>query len=142
MFSIFWNGLYFNVDAPGKVKRAFFSKNPAFGFERNELSEKLERYFGGERVEFDCDFELDLPEFTIRVLKRVKEIPYGETTTYCKLAEELKTSPRAIGQALKRNPIAIIIPCHRVVAKHGLGGYSAGIEIKKALLRLEGVNLF
>lgn len=141
MFSIFWNGLYFNVEASGKVKRAFFSREPVFGSDRNELSEMLERYFRGEKVVFDCEFELDLPEFTTKVLERVVEIPYGETMTYGELAEELKTSPRAVGQALKRNPIAVIIPCHRVVAKNGVGGYSAGVEIKKALLRLEGVKL-
>ncbi len=141
MFSIFWNGTYFNVEAKDRVKRAFFSKTPVFGYEKSELSEKVERYFRGERVEFDCDFELDLPDFTVRVLERAKEIPYGEITTYGKLAEELGTSPRAIGRALGKNPVPVLIPCHRVVSTRGIGGYSEGVEVKKALLRLEGVEL-
>ncbi len=142
MFSIFWKGFYFNViTAEGRVKRAFFSKTPAFGFKKSALSEKLEKYFRGEKVDFDCDFELDLPEFTIKVLEMVVKIPYGEITTYGRLAEELNTSPRAIGQALRKNPVPVLIPCHRIVARHGIGGYSAGVEIKRALLRLEGVQL-
>ncbi|TDA30638.1 MAG: cysteine methyltransferase [Archaeoglobi archaeon] len=141
MFSIFWNGMYFNVIAEDRVKRTFFSKNPAFGFKRCALSEKIEKYFRGEKVEFDCEFELDLPEFTVRVLERVAKIPYGEITTYGILAKELNTSSRAIGQALRKNPVPVLIPCHRIVARSGIGGYSAGVEIKKALLRLEGVQL-
>jgi len=141
MFSIFWNGIYFNVIAEDRVKRAFFSKNPAFGFERCALSKKIERYFMGEKVEFDCDFELNLPEFTVKVLERVAEIPYGEIKTYGRLAEELDTSPRTIGQALRKNPVLVLIPCHRIVAEYGIGGYSAGVDIKRALLRLEGVKL-
>lgn len=140
MFSIFWNGLYFNVEAKERVKRAYFSKAPAFGFEKNELSKKLERYFSGERIEFDCEVELNLPEFTRSVLERVSEIKYGKVATYAEIAEELNSSPRAVGQALRRNPVAVIIPCHRVVAKDGIGGYSAGVEIKRALLRLEGIQ--
>ncbi|MEM2176947.1 MAG: methylated-DNA--[protein]-cysteine S-methyltransferase [Archaeoglobaceae archaeon] len=140
-FSIQWNELYFNVEGEEIVKRAFFSKSPAFEFKDCELAKQIERYFKGEKVEFECEFELNLPAFTKKVLERVLKIPYGKTITYGELAKDLKSSPRAIGQALKRNTIAVLIPCHRVVAKNSIGGYSWGIEIKKALLRLEGLKI-
>ncbi|MEM0203957.1 MAG: MGMT family protein [Archaeoglobaceae archaeon] len=140
-FSIKWRDLYFNVEGEKVVKRAFFSKTPAFDFKENELSKRLERYFGGEKVSLESECELNLPSFTARVLKRVSKIPYGEVLTYGELAEELKSSPRAVGQALRKNPIAVIIPCHRVVSKNGIGGYSWGVEIKRALLRLEGIDV-
>ncbi|MEM4645454.1 MAG: MGMT family protein, partial [Archaeoglobaceae archaeon] len=122
-----------------KVKRAFFSKNRVFGFKKCELSKRLEEYFMGEKVDFEFEFELNLPFFALKVLKRILKIPYGKTITYGELAKELGSSPRAVGQALKRNPIAVLIPCHRVVSKKGIGGYSWGVEIKRALLRLEGI---
>jgi len=140
-FSIKWQNLYFNVESEVVVKRAFFSKTPAFEFKENELSKRLERYFGGEKVSLECECELNLPPFTTKVLKRVLKIPYGEVLTYGELAKELKSSPRAVGQALRKNPIAVLIPCHRVISKDGIGGYSWGVEIKKALLRLEGVDV-
>mgnify|MGYP001772555009 CR=1 FL=1 len=139
-FSVRWRDLYFNVEGEEVVRRAFFSRNPVFDFKENELSERLRRYFRGEKVSFECKLELDFPAFTKRVLKRVLEIPYGETLTYGEIAKELKSSARAVARALSMNKIAVIIPCHRVVSKNGLGGYSWGVEVKKALLRLEGVN--
>ncbi len=99
----------------------------------------LERYFKGERIDFS-HYDVNLAElscFVQIVLEEVRKIPYGKVVTYKELADKLKTSPRAIGQALKKNPVPIVIPCHRVVAKNGLGGFSAGIDIKKELLRLE-----
>ncbi len=125
----------------GAVVRAFFSKEPAFGDEDCELKRQLERYFSGERVDFRCRVLLNVSDFAARVLEEVKKIPYGSVATYGEIAEKLGTSARAVGQALKRNPIPVIIPCHRVVARSGLGGYSAGVEIKRWLLELEGVRL-
>ncbi|HID32419.1 MAG TPA: MGMT family protein [bacterium (Candidatus Stahlbacteria)] len=72
-----------------------------------------------------------------RVYLRLSRIPFGETRTYAELAEELNSSARAIGQLLKKNPFPIIIPCHRVVGKASLGGFSAGISWKINLLRHE-----
>lgn len=141
-FTLRWRDIYFNVEGREVVKRAFFSDFPVFGFEANELSEKLGKYFEGEKVSFECKFQLNLPLFTKKVLEKVLEIPYGKITTYGEIAEKLESHPRAVGQALKRNPIAVLIPCHRVVAKNGMGGYSWGVEIKKALLRLERIDLF
>lgn len=72
----------------------------------------------------------------------VVKIPPGKVTTYGRLARRLKTSPRAVGQALKRNRRPIVIPCHRVVASDGaIGGYRLGIERKISLLRCEGVQV-
>lgn len=103
------------------------------------LKSDLERYLRGERIDFnDYDVNLaDLSCFVRMVLEEVRKIPYGKVVTYKELADKLKTSPRAVGQALKKNPIPIIIPCHRVIAKKDLGGFSAGIDIKRKLLRLE-----
>ena len=101
----------------------------------------LTEYFQGGKIDFE-EYEVVLPtKFTAKVLNEVRKIKYGEVKTYKEIAEKIGTSYRAVGQALKRNPAPIIIPCHRVVAKNGLGGYSAGIEIKKELLKLEGINI-
>jgi len=104
-----------------------------------KLKGDLERYFNGKFVDFDYPVLLNTSNFTRKVLEKVREIPYGKTISYKNLAEKLNTKGyRAVGLALKKNPIPIIIPCHRVVSKKGLGGYNSGIEIKKELLRLEG----
>ncbi len=107
------------------------------------LTEQLTAYFAGQRVDrWDCEPELtSIPDFTRRVLQAAAQIPYGTVQTYGSLAREIGCSrgARAVGQALKRNPLPVIIPCHRVVAAGGLGGFSAdgGLETKKALLELE-----
>ncbi len=130
-----------------RVVRVTFSDNPFYeNIQSNtakSLKHDLERYFSGEKVDFNS-YGVNLSElsdFVRVVLNEVRSIPYGSIITYKELAESLNTSPRAIGQALKRNPTPVIIPCHRVVAKNGLGGFSAGIEIKRELLRLEGLEL-
>lgn len=104
----------------------------------------LHRYLKGQPVDFDVEIDIsDLPEFTQRVLEELRRIPYGETRSYSQIAERTgcPKGSRAIGQAVKRNPIPIIIPCHRVVRHDGsLGGFSLGEKIKKRLLFLEGVQ--
>lgn len=108
------------------------------------LTEQLVAYFAGQRVEkWDCVPDLSVcPNFTRQVLLTAAQIPYGTVITYGMLAQSAGyyRRARAVGQALKRNPLPIIIPCHRVVATSGLGGFSApgGLETKKALLKLEG----
>lgn len=89
------------------------------------------------------DVVLSGTPFQRKVLRQLMKIPYGETRTYGELAARLKTSPRAVGNACRRNPIPIVIPCHRVVAAGGLGGYDGAIcgdklDIKTRLLQLEG----
>ena len=71
------------------------------------------------------------------VYRAVCRIPYGETATYGEIAREYDTSPRAVGMAMRRNPTPLVIPCHRVVAKDGLGGFTPDISIKRALLAME-----
>ncbi len=127
------------------VLRVTFDDSPLYENVQSEtardLKKDLERYFKGETVDFskyDVDLS-DLSVFSRMVLEEVRSIPYGKTLTYGELAKRLDTSPRAIGMALKSNPTPLIVPCHRVVAKDGLGGFSSGLEIKRALLKLEGV---
>lgn len=101
---------------------------------------QLEEYFDRQRTVFALPLNPPGTEFQNRVWAEMAKIPYGRTISYGDLAATLETSSRAIGQACARNPIPIIIPCHRVVARAGrLGGYSGdgGRETKRALLNLE-----
>jgi len=81
-----------------------------------------------------------LTPFERRLYSLVIEIPRGSVVSYGELAKLLKTSPRAVGSGLKRNPYPLIVPCHRVVAKKGIGGFSGGVKLKRLLLELEGVK--
>ena len=105
----------------------------------------LDRYLRGLRVDFDIDVDIShLENFTRTVLTKLRKIPYGEVRSYGWIAKELgyKGAARAVGQALKRNPIPIIIPCHRVIREDGsIGGFSMGIRLKEKLLALEGVKI-
>lgn len=99
----------------------------------------LEDYFAGKRPD-PKDIPLDPPgtDFQKRVWQYLLTIPYGETRTYGDLAKALDSSPRAVGGAVGRNPISILIPCHRVVGSDGsLTGYAGGLEAKRFLLELE-----
>jgi methylated-DNA-[protein]-cysteine S-methyltransferase len=104
------------------------------------------RYFGGEIMDFS-DYEVDLSgltEFQREVLKEVRKIPYGETVTYRELACRVgrEGAARAVGSAVARNPYPIIIPCHRVVASSGIGGFCGEtcgekVELKRKMLEME-----
>lgn len=100
---------------------------------------QLEEYFVGAREDFDLALAPHGTTFQRAVWAALREIPYGETRTYGQIAACVGGSARAIGQANGANPIPIIIPCHRVVAAGGIGGYSApgGLATKRALLALE-----
>ena len=100
---------------------------------------ELDEYFKGERTVFSCGFDISmLSAFSRKVLYETSKIGYGKTITYSELAGNIGTRAfRAVGRALADNPIPIIIPCHRVVAKSGIGGYSAGVDIKTRLLEHE-----
>ncbi|HOT96071.1 MAG TPA: methylated-DNA--[protein]-cysteine S-methyltransferase [bacterium] len=110
-----------------------------------EVQEQLRRYLAGERVEWRVKIELPYgTAFQRSVWQELQRIPWGQTSTYGELAARLgkPQAMRAVGGANGANPVAIIIPCHRVVAAHGrLGGYSGGLEVKRALLHLEGIAL-
>lgn len=104
---------------------------------------ELERYFNGECIDFSSDVNIsNLSFFEQKVLTQARKIKYGKTITYSELAEKIGSGAfRAVGNALSKNPIPVIIPCHRVVAKKGIGGYSQGLDIKIGLLEFEKRNL-
>ena len=104
------------------------------------LEEQLLEYFAGTRRDFSLPLSPSGTAFQRRVWDALCRIPNGETRTYGDLAHELQQpgAARAIGGANGRNPIALVVPCHRVVASNGLGGYTGGLDFKRALLRVEG----
>ncbi|HEY4022585.1 MAG TPA: methylated-DNA--[protein]-cysteine S-methyltransferase [Pseudonocardiaceae bacterium] len=107
-----------------------------FDLVRTQLAE----YFAGERTEFDLPLAMAGTEFQRSVWAALREIPYGDTVSYGQLADRLgnPNASRAVGLANGRNPIGIIVPCHRVVGSTGdLTGYGGGIERKRALLAFE-----
>jgi methylated-DNA-[protein]-cysteine S-methyltransferase len=102
--------------------------------------QQLTEYFDGKRREFDLPLKLSGTEFQLSVLEALQNIPYGETTSYSDIAERIGNpkAVRAVGAANGRNPIPIIVPCHRVIGSHGdLTGFGGGLDTKEALLRLE-----
>jgi methylated-DNA-[protein]-cysteine S-methyltransferase len=109
-----------------------------------EVREQLGRYFAGELEQFDVQLDWSLATgFNRACCEAMMQIPYGTTVTYGELAVAAG-SPRAVraaGQACATNPIAIIGPCHRVLAADGFGGYGGGLDQKRALLALEGALL-
>ncbi|MGO8917090.1 MAG: methylated-DNA--[protein]-cysteine S-methyltransferase [Stellaceae bacterium] len=109
-----------------------------------QAKRQLEGYFAGKLTAFDLPLAPRGSAFERDVWRLMAEIPYGETRSYGDLAEALGAAPRAVGQACGRNPLPILIPCHRVLAAGGaLGGYSGGrgVETKRRLLILEGALL-
>ena len=102
--------------------------------------QQLTEYFAGERRTFDLPLRFSGTEFQMSVLQALRQIPYGETTSYADIAERIgrPKAVRAVGAANGRNPIPIIVPCHRVIGSHGdLTGFGGGLDTKEALLRLE-----
>jgi methylated-DNA-[protein]-cysteine S-methyltransferase len=105
-----------------------------------EVVDQLEAYFAGQRTDFDLELGLAGSEFQRRVWQALLTIPYGETRSYGQVAEQIGASgaARAVGLANGRNPIAIIVPCHRVIGASGsLTGYGGGLDRKRSLLELE-----
>ena len=107
---------------------------------------QLRAYFAGERTDFDLPLALRGTPFRVRVWEALRSIPYGTTTGYGAIASRLGLSrgcARAVGAANGANPVAIVVPCHRVIGSSGkLVGYAGGLDRKRSLLALEGVNLF
>jgi len=108
----------------------------------DELRRQLDEYFAGSRRDFDLDVDLGpAREFGRAVLEQLALVPYGELTTYGTLAERVgrPRAARAVGTIMNRNPVPIVLPCHRVVGSTGsLVGYAGGLERKRTLLELEG----
>ena len=116
-----------------------FGLRSARGFE--EAESQLAEYFAGERAEFELETTSAGDEFQRDVWRLIDRIPYGSTTTYGEMASELgdPTLARRVGGAVGRNPLSVVVPCHRVVGKDGkLTGYAGGLERKRSLLELEG----
>jgi methylated-DNA-[protein]-cysteine S-methyltransferase len=107
-----------------------------------EMAREIELYFEGRLTEFKTPLDLSSgTEFQRAVWQNLLTVPYGKVTTYGELAEKVGKpgAARAVGNAVGVNPLPIVVPCHRVVASNGLGGYTGGIDIKKVLLGVEGV---
>lgn len=108
------------------------------------VAQQLEEYFAGERRVFDLAIDWRLVSgFRAEVLRELRSVPYGTTVSYQDLAGRVGNprAVRAVGSAMATNPIPIVLPCHRVLRTGGgLGGYGAGLDAKRFLLRLEGVE--
>lgn len=148
------SGLYLLVAAEeGTLRRAVFAGSeappPTFrSWKRNDdapvlaqARRELEEYAAGKRRRFEVPFELEGTHFQCEVWKALFEIPYGEVRSYGELARALGRSgaARAVGAAAGKNPLPVIVPCHRLIGAGGsLTGFSAGVAIKRRLLELEG----
>ncbi len=105
-----------------------------------EASKQLNEYLAGKRKDFDLPLAPEGTEFQQAVWNALRKIPYGETRSYGEVARNIERpkASRAVGMANNRNPIAILIPCHRVIGANGkLVGYAGGLDLKERLLRLE-----
>jgi O-6-methylguanine DNA methyltransferase len=104
-------------------------------------TDQLQQYFAGTRRRFTCPLDLRGTPFQLKCWRALLDIPYGETRTYADIARAVGCPHgyRAVGLANNRNPVAIVVPCHRVIASDGtLCGYGGGLEVKRKLLELEG----
>ena len=107
------------------------------------VKEQLERYFAGDAVQFDVPIAAKGTPFQQSVWHALTTIPYGETWSYAQLADAIGNpkAVRAVGLANGKNPVSVIVPCHRVIGKNGkLTGYAGGIERKQRLLAIEGIG--
>ena len=103
-----------------------------------KAKEEIEEYFQGKRKTFDLPLDAKGTEFQKRVWKELLDIRYGETLSYGEIGDRIGTKAyRAIGNACGKNPIPILIPCHRVVGKDNIGGFSFGLDLKRKLLDIE-----
>jgi len=128
--------LKFTVNQPNSLSDAIEKETPLI----KEAIQQLTEYFDGNRTVFDVPIEVQGTEFQKRVWGALCTIPYGETRSYKQVAAiaNCPKGVRAVGMANNRNPIAIIIPCHRVIGADGsLTGYAAGLTVKQKLLQLE-----
>jgi methylated-DNA-[protein]-cysteine S-methyltransferase len=133
-------GLYFPRHWPRPDRTAFGPRcDEAF----EEIARQLGEYLDGDRRAFDLPLRFKGSDFDRRVWELIASVPYGATTTYGEIARCLgaETEPRDVGAAVGRNPVCIIIPCHRVVGATGrLTGYAGGLDRKRTLLAIEHVG--
>jgi methylated-DNA-[protein]-cysteine S-methyltransferase len=130
----------FSAEDPHQAQRD--DDQPLLASARNQLTD----YFSGERKQFDLPLSMRGTPFQLQVWEALREIPYGSTTGYGAIAARLglsKGSARAVGMANGANPVAIVVPCHRVIGSSGkLVGYAGGLDRKRTLLSLEMPGLF
>jgi len=110
----------------------------------SQAMDQLRRYLAGERMQFSCPLDLRGTDFQVAVWQELYRIPYGQTRTYAQIADAIghPKAVRAVGAANGANPVAVIVPCHRVIGSNGtLTGYGGGLPMKEWLLALEGVTL-
>lgn len=123
-----------------RTKKDSFRFDPSPRALRDYMRE-LEEYFAGQRRRFDFPLDLRGTDFQLACWRALLAIPYGETRSYADIARAIGKPHafRAVGMANNRNPVAIVVPCHRVIASDGtLCGYGGGLDIKRKLLELEG----
>lgn len=132
------------ADEKGICEVSFAEKEEPGGTDSELLhraARELDEYFAGQRREFDLPLSLHGTPFQLRVWAALRQISYGETRSYAEVAA-MAGNPkacRAVGMANHRNPVSILVPCHRVINADGsLGGYGGGTDKKRFLLRLEG----
>ena len=116
---------------------SYWGKNTEF---TDLVYKEIMEYLNGKRKSFDIKYEINGTEFQKKVWKELTKIPYGETRSYKEIAVAVGNPKacRAVGMANNKNPIAIIVPCHRVIGSDGkLVGYAGGLDMKRALLNLE-----
>lgn len=133
------------ADAEGRLTELYLRHDGAedTGGPFDDVREQLDAYFAGEREAFDVPLALHGTEFQLRVWEQLRKIPFGETISYSELAQRLgdRKLVRAVGLANGRNPVSIIVPCHRVIGADGsLVGYGGGLERKQWLLEHEEVT--
>ena len=110
----------------------------------DDVRRELDEYFEGKRRTFDLPIDLRVAPFHADVLRELALVPYGRTETYGALARKVgrPNAARAVGTVMNRNPIPIVLPCHRILGANGsLTGYAGGLHVKRALLELEGAML-
>jgi methylated-DNA-[protein]-cysteine S-methyltransferase len=110
----------------------------------DDVRRELDEYFDGSRTSFDLPLDLRVAPFNAEVLRELALVPYGRTSTYGALAAKVgrPRAARAVGTVMNRNPIPIVLPCHRILGANGsLTGYAGGLDVKRRLLELEGATL-
>lgn len=126
------------------IERDFKNHEIIIGGSINKKAEKqVKEYLKGKRKIFDLDLDLKGSEFQIKTYRRVIEIPYGQVESYGSVAELIghPRASRAVGSAMSKCRIPLVIPCHRVVSSSGLGGYAGEESLKRRLLKMEGVEI-
>jgi methylated-DNA-[protein]-cysteine S-methyltransferase len=127
----------------GKIERHFADYQIDHGGPMNKKAEvQVKGYLENKRASFSLPLDIQGPAFCKKVLKRVARIPRGKTMSYGEIAAAVGNprAARAVGSANANNTLPLVIPCHRVVAQNGLGGYGGGEHIKRRLLKMEGVE--